>query len=274
MIAYPASAGGVLTRVLEAGHGTDVVLFLHGVGSRADRWRLNLEPAACAGFRCLALDLPGHGFAQKGPGFAYGVPGYADFVERFLDERGIENVHLVGSSLGAHVLSTVACRRPGKVRSLVLVGATGMFPIGPEARDRIAGRLLDRSRDGVEHKLKTVIHDSASVAETMIDEEWAINTSPGTEETFMRLAEYFRNSLDDDAVGARLAALTPALPTLLVWGEQDRSVPLAIGLKAQQVLNGAPLRIIPRTAHAPYWEDPQAFNVILLEFLQGLGKKS
>lgn len=269
-ISYPARAGGVLTRVLEAGAGPATVLYLHGVGSRADRWRFNLEPIAAAGYRCMALDLPGHGFAQKGAAFEYGVPGYADFIEAFLDENRIENPHLVGSSLGAHVVSTVACRRPTRIRSLTLVGATGMFPLGAEARGAIADRMLDCSREGIEHKLKKVICDAALVTEALIDEEWKINTSPGAEDGFARLSAYFRNRIDDDAVGERLAALRPAPPSLLVWGEEDRSVPLSIGKKAQQVLN-VPLRVMPATAHAPYWEDPETFNAILLEFLRRSG---
>src|SRR5690606_17614015 len=101
---------------------------------------------------------PGHGFAQKGGGFVYSVSGYSEFIERFLEERGIASAHLVGSSLGAHIVASVACRSPEMVRSLVLVGATGMFPIGEESRNRIASRLVDCSREGVERKLKTVIH--------------------------------------------------------------------------------------------------------------------
>jgi pimeloyl-ACP methyl ester carboxylesterase len=82
------------------------------------------------------------------------------------------------------------------------------------------------------------------------------------------LADYFRNQIDSDAVGERLAALDAPIPKLLVWGGQDRSVPLAIGHKAQELLKKVPLRIIPETAHAPYVENPQAFNDILVKFLK------
>ena len=61
IISYPLEAGGVQTRVLECGTGGDTVVFMHGVGARADRWRSNLGPFAEAGYRCLAIDLPGHG---------------------------------------------------------------------------------------------------------------------------------------------------------------------------------------------------------------------
>lgn len=272
MISYPASAGGTLTRVLEAGAGEDVVLFLHGVSARADRWRRNLAPVAAAGYRCIALDLPGHGFAQKGALFPYSVGGYAEFVGRFLADQKIARAHIVGTSLGAHIAATVACRHREMVRSLVLVGATGLFPIGPDASRKIAGRILERDRAGIKNKLAIVMHDASHITTEMVDEEWAINNSPGTDEAFAKLAEYFRDRLDADVVGDKLAALCGTLPMILVWGAEDRSVPLAIGQKAQRLLSGTPLRVISGAAHAPYFESPEAFNDILTDFIGGAAR--
>jgi pimeloyl-ACP methyl ester carboxylesterase len=144
-----------------------------------------------------------------------------------------------------------------------------MFPIGLESRASIAKRLVDRSREGIERKLKIVIHAEKLVTRALIDEEWAINNSPGSEEAFRDLAEYFLSSLDEDAVGERLSALPKHFPTLLVWGEEDRSVPVAVGRRAQKILDNVPLKVIPNTAHAPYWEDPESFNRILIEFIAG-----
>ena len=67
IIAYPFGVNGVTLRVLEAGAGTETVVFLHGLGARADRWRLNMPPLATAGFRAFALDFPGHGFSERAP---------------------------------------------------------------------------------------------------------------------------------------------------------------------------------------------------------------
>lgn len=267
MIAYPAAVAGILTRVLEAGEGAATVLFLHGAGARADRWRRNLDAAAGLGFRCLALDFPGHGFAQKGAGFAYGVPGYADLVERFLADRSIERAHIVGTSLGAHVAATLACRRPERVRSLALVGATGLFPVGQAAAQAIAERIKDRSRAGIERKLRGVMFDPVHVTPELVAEEHAINNSPGTDEAFEALSAYFRDRIEGDVVGEQLAQHRSKFPMTLIWGEEDRSVPLAVGRRAAELLREAPLQIIPRTAHAPYYEDAERFNALLRDFL-------
>ncbi|WP_017522954.1 alpha/beta fold hydrolase [Pusillimonas noertemannii] len=271
IIAYPAEIGGVQTRVLRAGVEGPPVIFVHGVGARADRWRRNLAAIAASGRRCFAIDLPGHGFAYKGKGFEYGAFGYASFISRFIDEQELSGVHLVGSSLGGHIAGIVACERPGLLRSLSLIGATGMFPIGDESRAAIAARLVDLSREGIERKMKNVIYDESLLTRAYLDEEAAINNSPKAAESFRMLADYFKTDLDRDVVGERLAALDPFPPTLLVWGEEDRSVPLAVGLKTRRLLRKADFEVIPRTAHAPYWEDPDTFNVVLERFLDSAG---
>jgi pimeloyl-ACP methyl ester carboxylesterase len=268
IISYPLSVAGVMTRLLEARGGDDAVLFVHGVGARADRWRRNLPVIAQAGFRCLAVDLPGHGFAQKGEGFDYGVPGYAAFIASLLDALHVACVHFVGTSLGAHILAAVACDRPDAVRSFTLIGATGMFPIGAEARYNIARRITDLSRIGIAQKLRTVIFDSALVSESMIEEEWLINNSPGAARTFDALGSYFRERLDDDVVGQKLKELSPRHRRLIIWGQEDRSVPLAIGRKVEKLLE-APLIVIAGAAHTPYLEAPEAFNQTLQTFLKG-----
>jgi pimeloyl-ACP methyl ester carboxylesterase len=266
MIAYPDQVNGTLTRILEGGDSDNVAIFIHGVGARADRWRNNIGSLAAGGYRCIALDLPGHGFAQKGPDYLYGVPSYAEFVVNFLEKRRIANAHLVGTSLGGHIVATVALNHPKRVRSLSLVGTTGIFPIGAEARANIATRIVDRSRDGIENKLRLVMVDQALVTSELIDEEYMINNSPGAEAAFQRLAAYFRSDLDEHVVGEKLAQMGVQFPMQLVWGDADKSVPLSVGRKAADLLRQVPLHIVERAAHCPYYERPEEFNKILQEF--------
>ena len=72
--------GPVTTRVLEAGQGDRVIVFVHGTGGRADRWSRNLDAFADAGFHAYAFDLPGHGFASKGADVACSVPAYREVL--------------------------------------------------------------------------------------------------------------------------------------------------------------------------------------------------
>jgi pimeloyl-ACP methyl ester carboxylesterase len=198
------------------------------------------------------------------------VNGYVDFLAGLIRELGLDRPVLVGTSLGGHVAAALACRHPEKVRGLMLVGATGLFPLGDEARARLASRAKDRSLAGIESKAKAVFYDAAYASPAFIREEHRVNNSPGADEVFTILARYFIEQLDRDVVGPALAALSPRPPIELLWGSQDRSVPLAVGLEAAKLLAPAPLHVIEEAAHAPYYEKPEQFNGRLDAFLRSI----
>ena len=269
MIQYPLGAGGTLTRVLEAGRGDRAMLLVHGVGARADRWRLNLPGLADAGYHPYAVDLPGHGLAEKGGRFDHSVPNYAAFASAVLDEIGADRAVLVGTSLGGHILATVACEAPERVEALVLVGTLGMARLGQAARERTAGLIGDASPETVDRKLHSVLHDDGLVTAELHREEVLINNSPGAAESFVGISDYFANRIDDHVVGERLAALGDRFGVLLVWGREDLGFPLSMGEAAHELLGGSRLAIMDDAAHAPYYERPATFNAIVTQFLDG-----
>lgn len=267
MISYLYGVDGITIRVIEHGSGDNVSLLLHGVGARADRWRHNVSSLADAGLHVYAIDLPGHGFSDKGS-FDYSVNGYASLVLHFLDSVGAERCVLIGTSLGGHIQAAVTCRDPARVAALVMVGTLGITPLGEQGRQAVANSLLDVSPDGIRAKLNRVIHDPGLVTGDWVREESLINGSPGASSAFAALAEYFRRRIDEDLVGERLARLAELPPVLLVWGAEDVIVPPVIGQASRHALGGdVPLVLIPNTSHAPYLEDPELFNNAVLTFL-------
>ena len=267
MIQYPAAVNGVLTRVLAAGSGDDHLVLVHGVGARCDRWSRNVDVLAAAGWNVHGFDLPGHGLAQKGEGPDYTVPGYARFVEGFLDLIGAETAVLVGTSLGGHTVATLTCDRPERVRALVLVGSIGLIPWGAERRAATRGRLRDAARESIENKLRLLVYDQHLVTDEWLREETLINNSPGAAESFRQISDYVADRIDDDVVGPRLASLEGRPPVLLIWGEEERAVPLETGEAAHQLIGGSELAVIGSASHAPYFERAEEFNRVLLEFL-------
>ncbi|GAA4334782.1 hypothetical protein GCM10023144_27370 [Pigmentiphaga soli] len=271
MIAYPCSAQGLSTRVLEAGAGPAVV-FVHGLGARADRWRHNLDAVAAAGYRCVAMDLPGHGFAAKSGDFPFSVPACASWLAALLDTLDIGPCALVGTSLGGYISAAIACAQPARVRALALVGTIGITSMGGEARAAIAARFGTVSREGIERKLNAVLFDRSLVTPAWIEEEWRINNSPGAQAAFARIAQYIADGIDDDVVGERLAGLGAGAPPIaVIWGREDRAVPVEVGHRARDLLRPAVYEEIPCAGHGPYLENPAAFNDILLRFLRSSG---
>jgi 2-hydroxy-6-oxonona-2,4-dienedioate hydrolase len=260
---------GVLTRVLEAGNGDSVIIFIHGVGARCDRWAENVEAMASAGHHAFAFDLPGHGFATKGDCFPYGIRAYADLVHTFLDTMGIRRSVLVGTSMGGHIAARVACDVPERVSGLVLVGTLGVVPMGPERLAALSASVKDTSRQGIESKLRRLIHnDSLLVGERWITEEWRINNSPGADVAFARLSEYFAGPVDDDVVGAPLSEIGSIVPTVLVWGAQDVIVPIEVLRQCAEVLPHARIAVIAETSHAPYIERADAFHDVVFRLME------
>jgi pyruvate dehydrogenase E2 component (dihydrolipoamide acetyltransferase) len=270
MITYPIEADGLTTRVHQAGAGDRNVLFIHGLGARADRWRMSVERYALHGYHCFAFDLPGHGFATKGEGPDYSVPGFARVARSLMDRLSLRTAAIVGTSLGAHVAGHMAIVEPGRVRGLALVGAVGLAPVEEDSRRAIRDSITRTERADIERKLKFVVNDPALVTDAWVEEEWRINTSPGALASFEALGRYFMDRMAKDEIGDRMAALVKRIPTCLIWGKEDRAVPVAVGKAVAAILGGLPLHLIPGAGHAPYFEQPAAFDAIALPFLDAL----
>ncbi len=272
MINYLCAAHGIQTRVLDVGKGPAIV-FVHGLGARADRWRHNLSSVAEAGYRCIAIDLPGHGFASKSGIAPFSVPKCALWLTGILDELGIEQCALVGTSMGGFISGHIACQTPDRVRALVLVGTIGMVPMGAEARGAISSRFGTVSREGIERKLRTVLFNPQLVTQSWIEEEWRINNSLGAHEAFSSIADYIRDHIDDDVIGEQLATLAGTRhPVAVIWGREDNAVPVSVGHRCRDLLQPALYEEIPGAGHGPYLEKPDLFNNLLIRFLEKDGR--
>ena len=269
MIRYPLRVAGQMTRVLDSGGAGPLLVLVHGLGSRADRWERNIDRFAAHGYRAVALDLPGHGFASKDPDFDYSIEGYRKFLAAFLDEIGAEKAVLIGASLGGHIAGALAGTYPARVDALIMVGSTGLRPFGPEARAAAPKNLTDMSREAVQARLRRGILDASYITDDLIDEDVQVNNSYGAGDALRQLGRYFAERIDDDIVLESLATLGGQPPILLVWGANDQSIPVAVGEAAHAGLPGSRLVILSDTAHNPYIDKPETFCRVVIDFLGG-----
>jgi pimeloyl-ACP methyl ester carboxylesterase len=259
---------------LDVGQGS-AVLLIHGMGGSSQTWR-EVVPHLATRHRVIAPDLLGHGQSDK-PRADYSLGAFAVWLRDLLNQLGISRVTLVGHSLGGGVAMQFAHQHPEYVERLVLISSGGL---GPEL-----GRTLRlMSAPGAEFVLPIIAPQkvvaagerlrgwlaSAGVRSAQADETWNAYISladPKTRTAFLRT---LRSVVDyrGQAVSAfNKMHFTAGLPTLLIWGEQDRLIPVSHGRDAHEALPGSMLVTLPGVGHFPHVEAPLAVTDTLDEFI-------
>lgn len=218
------------------------VLFLHGFGGDLDNWLFNLDAVAALA-PVVALDLPGHGQSEvKLPGEA-SLAALAAFVRRFLDQIGVARVHAVGHSMGGAIAAQLALDDPARVASLTLVNPAGLG----EAIEAgyIDGFVQAASRRDLKPVLERLFADPGLVTRQMVDDVLKYKRLDGVDALLGELgAALFGGGRQADQPVARVDA--QALPTLVLWGREDRVIPAA---QAGQAPAGATVRVFDGAGH-------------------------
>ena len=249
-------AAGLRLRYLELGEGDSVpVLLLHGFGADLNTWMFT-QPALADGRRVTALDLPGHGGSAKEVGS--GNAGHlTDAVESVTGALGIEQVHLVGHSMGGAVAASLALRRPELVATLTLIASAGL---GPDINAAFIDGFVraSRRREAVE-VLNLLVHDPALVSRTMVEDVLRYKRLDGVAAALAKIAEAWfaggRQSLD---LTAQITALE--LPVQIIWGREDRIIPVS---HAEALASRLPVHILNDAGHLPHMEKAGEVNRLL-----------
>jgi pimeloyl-ACP methyl ester carboxylesterase len=244
----------------------DAVVFVHGLLASSASWKEVLARSA-AGRTAIAVDLPGFGASDRPWPFDYTVAGEAEALLRFLDARGLARVALVGNSLGGTAVMALAASHPQRVSALVVVApATSRVRIPLPVRvmrTPVAGELALAlsTRRSVAYGLRHRIYaDAANVDRERIDDAWHPLTIPGTRRAALRAIR------SDPARYADLESRVRA-PTLIVWGREDRLLPVREAEALHARMPGARLAILPNAGHLPQREAPVAFAEAVAGFL-------
>jgi pyruvate dehydrogenase E2 component (dihydrolipoamide acetyltransferase) len=267
-IQYPINPLGRTIRVVQWGLEGPAVLLVHGLGSRAESWQRFAPLVAGCGFRCFAIDLPGHGLSWKGSDFDYSATGHATLLEAICDQLGEARIDLVASSLGGLHAAAFAVRAPGRLRSLTLIGSIGLKTMAAERCDWTASYLADTSREAISQRFARSVFDPTLFDDAYIEESYRMNNSAGAAAAWSAIAHYYRTGINADVQLAGLARLNGSLPILLLWGKDDPTVPYDIGLEAVATLPGAMLCGIADTRHVPQVERPRLSAEQVLRLLR------
>lgn len=257
---------GTRLRYVETGSGPSVIL-IHGFGASIYSWHRTIEPLAAAGFHVVAYDNKGFGFSDK-PAHGYSNADYARLVLALIDSLRLPDVVLVGHSMGGAIAAETALRGPSRVRGLVLVDAAGLGTRGAlgvrAARGPVIGPVVAtlRSRWVTAQVLRSTFADRSKVTAADIDQYYAPVADPDFGRALRGVLREFRF----DILRGRLAAIQ--VPCLVVWGDHDRLIPERLGRELARDLLRSAFIEVPKAGHDVPEEAPDAFNRLLITFLQ------
>ena len=253
-------------RYIDAGRGT-AVIFVHGLGASMYAWRKNLAPVLAAGFRVVAFDNLGFGSSDK-PAHGYTNAEYAHLLVALMDSLHVSDAALVGHSMGGAVVAEAAIRSPQRVSGLVLIDAAGPGTREPRLF-RVArwpvigpGLLACRRRWLVERLLKSTYADPDKVSDGDVDQYYAPVADPDYGPALRGVLREFRF----DALDGRLGAI--AAPTLVLWGEEDRWIPIAAGRALAAQLPRSAFLSVRHAGHSVQEEAPDEVNRLIIKFLE------
>lgn len=252
----------------DVGEG-EPTIFLHGGGPGASglsNYRKNAGPLSRAR-RAVIVDLPGFGKTDNklGPGPVFSA--MAEFMLAFMDAIGVRKASFIGNSMGGGTALAVALQQPERVNKLVLMGSGGGLPtFTPMPTEGLRRMAAFYGGDGPSmEKLKSVIEmlvfDPSSISPALLEERLQAASRPDVVANYI-----FRRPAWGDLWRQDLAALPHQ--TLLIWGREDRVVPLDASFILLKQIPHARLHVFPNCGHWAQWEKAAEFNRLVDDFLR------
>ena len=237
-------------RWLERGDG-EPVLLLHGLMGEMDHWESTLETLGPFR-RPIALELP-----IFDPDLTeVSVPALAGYVRRFMEAIELRSAIVCGNSLGGHVALELALSSPGWVDGLILTGSSGLFERTFTTRvPHVPTRAYVRER------MEEIFYDPSLVTPEWVESIRRIVTTRRTALRVLQVARAAKSHNVEDRLGEI------RVPTLLVWGKDDRITPTDVAERFHARIRGSQLVYLPNCGHAPMLERPDAFNAAVGDWL-------
>jgi len=270
------NAGGIRTRIIDAGSGEPVV-FLHGTGGHAEAFARNVA-AHARHFRVIVVDMIGHGYSD-GPDIDYSMQTLIDHLRDVLDALGLARVNLGGVSLGGLVSMWFAIQHPERVARVISITAMLMQRDGTgkdelrdaNARTRAAASTL--TREAVRQRLAWLMaRPEVSVTEELVDVRLAIYAQPGRGPITARISQIIVGGIIDDDWARQWSSVEhlPKIrcPVLVIWTRHNP------GMTAERAALGARhiarhrFVVLDDSGHWPQWEEAERFNQESIAFLQ------
>ena len=236
---------------IDEGHG-EVLLLLHGLFGALSNWKGVVDHFS-QNYRVVIPLMPIYEMALH----KAGVPGLMNFVEDFVKFKKLDNLTLLGNSLGGHVALVYTLNNPTKVKRLVLTGSSGLF------EDSMGGSFPKRGNyEYVKERVAYTFYSPETATKELVDEVFNITNSNAKCLRIIAIAKSAqRHNMAKDITNIKV-------PTLLIWGLNDTITPPLVAHEFNRLISDSELYFIDKCGHAPMMEVPGEFNRILDSFLE------
>jgi pimeloyl-ACP methyl ester carboxylesterase len=263
---------GVKTRYWQMGDRGSPLILLHGGNGSIEFWLCNIAPLAQQ-HRVYAFDLYGCGRSSQLVNADYSLAAQAEFIRAFAQSQGLEKINLLGNSMGGGAALTFAHLFPAMLDRLILSA-----PLGWGQEINLGLRLLTipgvinllrPSRAMIPAMLKWNFANPGNLPPDWIERRYEVFALPDRQKSIAGLARANINIWGvKPQVYQELIHKLPQIqqPTLVIWGEVDRVLPVAQAQMATKIPQHQ-LEIWPNCGHHPFLEFPDRFNNLVLEFL-------
>lgn len=237
-------------KYVDEGQG-QVLMLLHGLFGALSNWE-DVVNLFSKNFRVIIPMLPIYDMPIK----EAGLEGLQKFVQDFVIMKKLENMIIMGNSLGGHVGLLYTLSNPTKVAKLILTGSSGLF------ENTMGGSYPRRgSYDYIKERVAYTFYDPQVASKELVDEVFETTRSIPKCMRIVAIAKSAqRNNLTEDLHNIKV-------PTLLVWGLNDTITPPMVGHDFNRLIPNSELKFIDKCCHAPMMEQPEKFNEIVVDFL-------
>ena len=237
------------------------LLLLHGIGASAERWSRVVSPLSKY-FRVIVPDIIGFGYSDK-PTVEYTMDLFLEFLKGFLENLKLAKVSITGSSFGGHLATEYAIRNSRRVEKLVLAAPAGMMRTSTPALDGYIMAALYPTYENAKKAFKEMAYDTDVVTEDTVLDFVNRMRLPNAKYAFMSTLLGMRYA---PVLKGRIGDII--CPTLLIWGDMDRLIPIQYSKDYIEIPDSETV-IIRNCGHTPYIEKPMSFSKVALKFLVG-----
>jgi pimeloyl-ACP methyl ester carboxylesterase len=237
-------------KFVDEGKG-QVLLLLHGLFGALSNWE-GVVNRFSKNFRVVIPMLPIYEMPIK----EAGLEGLRKFVEDFIAFKNLDNLILMGNSLGGHVALLYTLKNAERVEKLILTGSSGLF------EDSMGGSYPKRGNyDYIRERVAYTFYDPNVATKDLVDEVFETTRSIPKCMRIVAIAKSAqRHNMAEEITNIQT-------PTLLVWGLNDTITPPIVAHEFNRLIPNSRLKFIDRCSHAPMMEHPDKFNELVEEFL-------